>query len=366
MARIQEAWGGNRVWNGSAWMELYWGIDSEYNDGSSMPLTWNGKYPNSNESAYLRLRINVVFDANTLDNGNTFIQDGGSWPGFNGSVSIPTVAERNVYNQRILYYPAFGSTQNRRIKASLSGIDRVPGTTSFDVTRAMPMRAWGAPARPTINLHSVASNNDVTINFSGAQTNPSNDNFTQAIDYTVYNGTAWVETHGQPNTDTTRTFTGLPGNTQVRIGIRAWNEDAGLTAWTSWYTAYTKPNAPTGVTAKRQTADPTKIDVKFTNGAAHPGTHQVQRRLTPTGAWSLIGTVVPTGTTYVDTYATGSTPEYRVRTNTPDSKIFSDYSNIAMADAGSIKQFVPGVADIFHGSSKVTSIYWQGTEIWKA
>ena len=366
MARLMEEWGGNRVWNGSQWMELYWGIDSEYSDGNSITMQGNGKFPNGVSSAYLRLQIVALFDANTLDNNNTFIQDGGSWPGFNGSVSIPTVAERVVYDQRSLYYPAFGSTQNWRSKASLSGIERVPGTTSFDVTRAMPMRAWGAPARPTINAHSVASNNNVTINFSGAQTNPSNDNFTQAIDYTIHNGTDWVETHGQPNNATSRTYTGLPGNVAVIIGLRAWNEDAGVTAWTPWLTTYTKPNAPTGVTATRQTADPTKIDVKFTNGAAHPGAHYVERRLTPTGSWSQIGTVVSTGTTYVDTYATGSTPEYRVRTRTPDGKIYSDYSNIAMADIGSIKQFVPGVVDIFHGSSKVTSIYWQGTEIWKA
>ena len=30
--RIHEAWGGNRVYNGSAWMELYYAVDGELND----------------------------------------------------------------------------------------------------------------------------------------------------------------------------------------------------------------------------------------------------------------------------------------------------------------------------------------------
>ena len=92
--RFTEAWGGNRVYKGSAWMELYYAVDGELNGDPAWSLTGNGKIPNSMTSVFLVLHIVAVFDSNTQDNSNTFIQNGAHWPGYSGSVSIPTVREK--------------------------------------------------------------------------------------------------------------------------------------------------------------------------------------------------------------------------------------------------------------------------------
>ena len=172
--RVHEAWGGNRVYNGSAWMELYHALELELYGGVNVQLTGNGKIPNDNSSVLGRLRVNAVFDANTLDNSNTFTLGGGVWPSFSGAVSIPTVSERQVYNQTALLYPDFGSSKTFRVTASLYGIDRVPGTTSFDKYLPIPARAWATPNVPTISNARVVGNT-AYLDVSGHQNNSAED-----------------------------------------------------------------------------------------------------------------------------------------------------------------------------------------------
>lgn len=363
--RIAEAWGGNRVYNGGAWMELYWAMDAELYDDPPWSLTANGKIPNNNSSVLARLQILAVFDANTLDNSNNFSYSG-SWPAFSGSVSIPTVKERTIYNNTILIYPLFGDTYNLRAIASLSGVDRVPGTTSFDRWISMPARAWATPNVPTITGYSLnAAGNTATVGISGHQTNPGQDKYWQAIDRTIYSqATSWVESYGYANNTSSFVFYSLALNQEHRVGFRSWNEDGGLSAWTSWLHIYTKPAAPIIGTVKRKTTDFTKVDISWTIAAAYPGRHYIERRMTPADSWSPLTNVSSYVSSYTDTVATGTQPQYRVRTISYDSKIYSDYSAIGTSDIGSIKQFIPGIKEIYLGSTKITKVFTNNKEIW--
>ena len=88
--RIHEAWGGNRVYDGTDWMELYYALELELYGEVNVQLTGNGKIPNGNSSVLGRLLVSAVFDANTLDNNNTFTLGGGRSPYFVSS-SEPSV-----------------------------------------------------------------------------------------------------------------------------------------------------------------------------------------------------------------------------------------------------------------------------------
>ena len=346
-------------------MELYWGLDAELNGDPAWSLTGNGKIPNSYSSVIARLKINVVFDANTLDNSNNFNYSG-SWPAFNDSVSIPTVKERTIYNNTILIYPLFGDTYNLRAIASLSGVDRVPGTTSFDRWISMPARAWATPNVPTITGYSLnAAGNTATVGISGHQTNPGQDKYWQTIDRTIYSqATSWVETYGYAKNTTSFVFSSLALNQEHRVGFRSSNEDGGVSAWTYWLHIYTKPAAPIIGTVKRKTTALTKVDISWTIAAAYPGRHYIERRMTPADPWSPVNNVNSSVSTYTDTVATGTQPQYRVRTISYDSKIYSDYSAIGTSDIGSIKQFIPGIKEIYLGSTKITKVFTNNKEIW--
>ena len=363
--RITEGWGGNRVYNGGAWMELYWGLDAELDGDPAWSLTGNGKLPNSHSSVIARLKINAVFDANTLDNSNSFSYSG-SWPAFTGSVSIPTVKERTIYNNTVLIYPLFGDTYNLHVIASLSGIERVPGTTSFDRWISMPPRAWATPNVPTITGYSLnAAGDTATVTISGNRTDAGQDQYWQTVDRTIWSqATSWVETHGYANNTTSFVFSSLALNEEHWVGFRSWNEDGGVSAWSSWLKVYTKPAAPIIGTVKRKTTDLTKVDISWTVAAAFPGRHYIERRMTPADSWAALANVGSSVSTYTDTVATGTQPQYQVRTISYDSKIYSDYSAIGTSDIGSVKEFIPGVNEIYLGTTKITKVFTNNKEIW--
>lgn len=364
---ISDGWGGNRVYNGGAWMELYWALSAQLNGDPTWSLTSNGKIPNQYSSVWARLDVSAVFDANTLDNNNTFkMSPGSSFPNFSGSVNIPAVSSALVYDNRVLIYPLFGNTYNLRAIASLSGIERVPGTTSFDRWISMPARAWAKPAVPTITGYSLnAAGVTATVGISGHQTDPGQDQYWQAIDRTIYSqATSWVETYGYANNTSSFVLSSLALNQEHRVGFRSWNEDGGLSAWTSWLYIYTKPAAPIIGTVKRKTTDFTKVDISWTIAAAFPGRHYIERRMTPADSWAPLTNVSSYASSYTDTVATGTQPQYRVRTISYDSKIYSDYSAIGTSDIGSIKQFIPGVKEIYLGSTKITKVFTNNKEIW--
>ena len=50
---LSEGWGGNRVYKGSAWMELYYAVKGELNGDPAWSLTGNGKLPNWMTSVFL-------------------------------------------------------------------------------------------------------------------------------------------------------------------------------------------------------------------------------------------------------------------------------------------------------------------------
>lgn len=365
--RIAEGWGGNRVWDGSQWMELYYEMDAELTGDAPFSLTATGKFPNNIRSIYARLQVNVVFDANTLDSYNTFSLSGGSWPSFSGSVSIPTVSEKNLYNNKVLISTIFGSTYNLHAIASLSGIDRVPGTTSFDKWLSMPARAWATPDQPvSLSYTYNPGTSSAVLSWSGNQNSASADKYWQYVDTTIYRTAGWVETLGDVGTLTNKTFSSLSENRDYLVGVRSRNEDGGSSSWAGWIHVYTKPSAPTATQAVRNTADPTQVVVSFTINAAYPGEHHIERRMTPADSWVDIATVNSNVNSYTDTVTTGLTPEYRVRTRTPDNKTYSDYSNVVMSDAGSIKHMIPGMSELYLGTVKIAEVWYEEKQIWKS
>lgn len=325
--RIYAAWGGNRVYNGSAWMELYHALELELTGGANVQLTGNGKIPNDNPSVLGRQLVDAVFDSNTLDNGNTFTLGGGVWPSFSGSVSIPTVSAKQVYNQTALLYPNFGSSKTFRVTASLTGIDRVPGTTSFDKYLSIPARAWAKPDVPTV-IGAEVVGSTVYLDVSGHQNNQAADKYWQAQDKTIYDYATgqWTETYGLAGNLTYHSWPVVENNS-YRLGARTWNEDGGLSAWTPWARIYTKPTAPTGLTAVRRSGDRTTVDLSWNNTAAYVGSTRIFRWSGTT--WVEVGSVSGTGTTWSETRPLGSNPEYRVRTRVPDGSVQSDSTTVA-------------------------------------
>lgn len=364
MARITDGWGGNRVTVSGKWMELYYAMDADLSSGT-VTLTGNGKIPNEHAAVLARLVIVAAFDANTLDNSNSF-QLSGSWPSFNGSVSIPTTNSAQIYNQTVLITPFFGQTYNLRATPSLSGIDRVPGTTSFDKWLSMPPRAWATPAVPTIPGYSFDSSGTVaTVGVSGHQRDTTKDRYWRTLDHRIYHSsTGWVESSGLSGGETSFSFSNLVGNREYQVGVRTWNEDGGSSAWSTSLRVYTKPAAPTITQVKRKTTDFTKVDVAWAVAAAFPGRHYIERRMSPADSWTALANVDPLVSTYTDTVATGTQPQYRVRTISYDSKIYSEYSAIGTSDIGSVKDFIPGVKEIYLGTTKITKVYTNNKEIW--
>ena len=365
--RLVEAWGGNRVYNGGAWMELYYALEIEYDDLSNVPLTPTGKVPNATSSVFARFLVSAVFDANTLDNSNTFrMRTGSSFPYYNGTVNIPNVSDVNVYNQRALVSTSFGESVSVRAICSLTGIERVPGTTSFDKTHHIPRRAWATPNVPTITGYSLNSGGTIaTVGVSGHRRDTAQDRYWQNLDHRLYHSsTGWVESLGGSGGDTSRSFSDLVGNREYRVSFRTWNEDGGVSAWCTSQKVYTKPAAPVIGTVKRKTTDLTKVDISWTVAAAFPGRHYIERRMTPADSWAGLANVDASVSTYTDTVATGTQPQYRVRTISYDSKIYSDYSATGTSDIGSVKEFIPGVNEIYLGTTKITKVFTNNKEIW--
>ena len=325
--RVHEAWGGNRVYDGTDWMELYYALELELTGGANVQLIGNGKIPNDNPSVLGRLLVDAVFDANTLDNSNTFTLGGGVWPSFSGSRSIPTVSAVQVYNQTTLLYPDFGSSKTFRVTASLTGIDRVPGTTSFDKYLSIPARAWAKPDVPTV-IGAKVVGSTAYLDVSGHQNNPSADKYWQAQDKTIYDYATgqWTETHGLSGSLTYHSWPVVENNS-YRLGARTRNEDGGLSAWSTWARIYTKPTAPTGLTAVRRSGDRTTVDLSWNNTAAYVGSTRIMRW--SGGSWVEVGSVSGTGTTWSETMPLGSNPQYCVRTRVSDGSVWSNLTAVA-------------------------------------
>lgn len=325
--RVYGAWSGNRVYAGTYWMDLYHSLELELTGGGDVQLTGNGKIPNGNASVIGRHRVQAVFDGITQDNNNTFTLGGGVWPSFSGTVSIPSVIEAQVYNQTVQLYPAFGSQKTYRVTASLTGIDRVPGTTSFDKNIPLPARAWAKPNVPTI-IGAEVIGSTARLNVSGHQNNQAADKYWQRQDKTVYDYALdqWIETQGLAGSLTYHSWPVVENNS-YQLYARTWNEDGGLSAWSSGVRIYTKPTAPTGLTAVRRSGNRTTVDLSWNNTAAHVGSTRIMRW--SGSSWVEVGSVSGTGTTWSETVPFGDNPLYRVVTRTPDNVLQSDVSATA-------------------------------------
>ena len=330
--RVAEGWGGNRVYNGSAWMELYWILAAELYGDPTWSLTPTGKIPNQHNSVLARFQVQAIFDANTLDNNNTFkMSPGSSFPNFSGSVSIPTVKEATTYNDRVLIYPTFGSAYSLRAICSLTGIERVPGTTSFDRWVSIPARAWATPDAPTVVSSSVNTANKLTLTISGHQTNAGQDKYWERTAWTIWRSetNSWSETHDQPGNLSSFTWDVAP-NQQYYVGARSWNEDGGVSAWTPWEVRYSKPAAPSSLSAARHPTTSTTVQLSWTNNAPYADGYRVYRW--SGSSWVNLG--LTTSTTFNDTnQPLSSTPQYRVEAKTPDNT-YSDPSLAVIAPLG--------------------------------
>ena len=357
-----EGWGGNRVYKGSAWMELYYAVRGELNGDPAWSLTGNGKFPNWMTSVFLVLHVTAVFDSNTQDNNNTFIQNGAHWPGYSGSVNIPAVREKNVYNQKFLHWPGFspGSVQAR---ASLYGIDRVSGTTSFDRWITIPARAWATPDQPSglVGSYNVATNK-VKLTWGGNQLNSGQDKFWQSTRVTIYRvGETWIETGGLSSELTSYEWDANL-NWRHLLGVRSWNEDGGFSAWSGWAEVYTKPSAPTLNSVTRQAGDSTKVDVSFTNTAAFPGRHRIYRRYSTGDAYVEVGSVAAGASVYTDTVPRNQQAHYVVCTETPPNVVQSDNSNSMSVGYGWATPDAPATVTLKTDSSNFFTVSVTGNQ----
>ena len=333
VTRIKEGFGGGRVYDGSEWMELYWALNGWLSGDPAWSLTGNGKIPNGYSSMNAELLIDVVFDSNTLDNSNTFTQNGTSWPYQIGSVPIPTVPSARCYQKSVLVYPKFGEETNLNAKASLTGIDRIPGTTSFDRTITFPARAWAAPDSPTITSVKQTGT-QLRLSISGHQLTTTNDKYWGETHWTIRRGDTglWTETHGQAANKTFFDWSVLD-NEYYRVGAYASNADADTRNW-AFYDFYTKPAAPI-ITVARQTSNKTRVNVTINNQAKYPDRHRVYRWSNANGAWVEVGSIIHGPTNVLaDTVPLGTNPSYLVTTETPGNAAVSNNSNMASAGDG--------------------------------
>lgn len=365
---LTEGWGGRRIWKGSAWAELYYGLYAELSGDANFSMTSTGKFPNNIGSVFARLKINVVFDTNTLDNSNTFeVAEGSSWPLTRGPVSIPTVKERNLYDRNITVGLSFGERRAVRVVSTLSGIERVPGTTGFDRVFELPARAWATPNAPTVPSYTVDANGvDILASISGNQLDPKADRYWDGLSHQIKrpDGSVSGPIPGM-GSDKTRKITGLELNKRYEVQFRSWNEDGGASPWSAPLVVYTKPAAPTMLDAKRIVATPTSVQLRWSHNTPNDGKCVVERRMAPTDAWAQVGESPTRATSFVDqNVPTGVTPQYRVRVRTPDGLAVSDYSGVVAADVGSIKEFIPGIGSIAVGSDKVKKVMLGTTQIW--
>ena len=363
-ARVTAGWGGNRVYNGSKWMDLYYFFDVELAGDPPFALTGAGKIPNANSSVLARLKIHAVFDSAVTDTSNTRTQSG-SWPSASGSVNISNTQETAIYNQGFYISPTFGATKPLTTTAALSGIDAFPGlTTNMTKTLQLPARAWGVPVVPAITGYTVNDDGEATVTLSGNQNDTGADKYWQYVDLQILRPSGWAAASGLAGNTTSYKFLGLVPNNRFEIQARSRNSDAGDSGWSNSLYVYSKPTAPTIISAIRNAGDRTKVDVSWVNTAAYPGTFVIERQATPADAWVPIGTAPSTANTYTDTYPKGFRPMYRVRVNSPDNSIASDYSDTAQADMGNKKQYIPGIGEIYLGMERIERVYWQGTELW--
>lgn len=363
MAVVSQDFVGNRVFNGTHWMQFYY-----YYELDGITLTSTGKIPNNYVGEVVcRLKIEIRFDIIVNDGNNTYTFSG-SWPNYTGPKTLTNNTHFLLSNEVVRRTPMFGAGINLSASGSLTGIGEVPGTASYNLSLTCPAKAWAAPEIPVITGYEISSvDSSVTITISGNQTDISLDKYWETIEYKLLKNGSLESQSAVTGNQTQIVFANLASNTKYEALVRSANSDAGPSVgWSNYLTIYTKPSAPSTIQAKRKTTDPTKIDITWSINAAYPGFHYIERRTTPAGSWSQIGTSTSSDTSYTDTYATGTTPEYRVRTITPDSKTYSDYSGIVMADSGAIKQFIPGVNEIYHGSTKVTKVYFQNKMIWQS
>ena len=367
MTREAEGWSGNRLYSGSKWMDFYWAVDSQYADGNSMPRGPNGKFPNDQFDLYFKLDITAIFSATVIDSTNNFVQNGSTFPSQSGGLNIANKTEHLAYSQRVKLGRVFGGNRVLNIASSLTGIDYVPGTLSFNTNVTVPGSAYAVPYVPAVTNYTVdADAGKVAFTWSGNQNDPAQDRYWETVDVTIERENGWEQVLSQAGNKTSHEFTGLNPNAKYRVGVRAWNADGGVSDWSPFRDVYTKPAPVTLNSAVIRSDDLTKVDLAWTVNAAYPGTTIISRRATTDSAYSTVTTLPTTQNTYTDTVTAGTNYVYFVRTYTPDGKLVSDESNKIVTVQPVKKYNVPGIKEMYLGSNRISRVYFQNTELWKS
>lgn len=215
-----------------------------------------------------------------------------------------------------------------------------------------------APAEVTLTRIDDTS---ATITVAGNQSNPSLDGYWATIEWGLETDTgSFVPQAAKAGDATSWTITGLAADHRYRVRARSGN-DTGLSAWTYSGYLYTTPDAVSSVVATRAGASST-ISLTWTNNALWAADYLVERRV-DSGAWTTAGN--PTATNFTDDTPPASQTEYRVSARTPAPvRSSATTTSNTIPPVGFGKEKIPGIVDIFLGSTKVYRVMANDTQIW--
>ena len=324
--------------------------------GASFNSTQDGEV--TADTAYLDVYADIVaiYDigvgSSISDSNYYFKRDAGFWgawgPGMNGNISGTGNSEGRVYKtlnstHAIRIWLQFGTTYDCQLLATHGNVEKISNSGnvftatlhgSNGVWGKYPRRPYHAPNTPTNGSCWVDDvNGKMYLQISGHQNDHGQDHYWALTDFTIWRSTdgQWHETYELAGNATEVEWDIVP-NSYYMVGARSWNSDGGHSAWSPMVDRYSKPDAPSGVSAGRQ-ADRSQVLVSWTNNADYPDNFLVERSVDAGTTWTLAGTVTSAVFQFTDTAPLDKDPIYRVQARTPANQALSDYS-ASSANAG--------------------------------
>ena len=274
----------------------------------------------STSSVKVTCKIYVQTKYSASDSNNTLSVSGSGDLDYSGAVSISTTDDSgtsemesgmNIQLIKTLsdtFTPSHTSTTTLSISAKLSGVDAIPGTASLSDSVTLGRRPYTAPPAPSMSTSvSQQTAGDVfTLNFSsvGGADNIAN---RYDVSYRINDG-AWIDwyTDTTSKSATTGAYFGLKWDFMARAG----NQDA-KSAYTYLYSRYSRPYAPTSVTASALTRSTVNIAYSATNYVCATSAYVYRKNVT-TGVTELLTTTAGL-TSYTDTTVGAGSWQYIVK-----------------------------------------------------
>lgn len=233
--------------------------------------------------------------------------------------------------------------------------------SDYSASSANAGYGYNAPDAPVLTLTRV-NDTSATITVSGNQSNSTLDKYWDDLFWELKTDSGSWASGGTVNGDVQSIpVSGLSANRRYQVQARAWNA-AGSGAYGQSGYIYTTPSAPTGVTAARVGASAT-VTVGWTSTAAWAGSHVIERSVNG-AAWEQIGTSATTS--FTDTLDTTSSATYRVKTVSlaPAVTSAASASSASVPSVETMKWRVPGIQDIYAGTTKVFKVMCDNQQVW--